>query len=846
MSSKKLLAFNFPNAESTQWLKKVLSCAAAEGWELFWVDFFGDQLFPLQDLADVDCHYHVFLDRSQGSAPRLSEEQYCQLMGDDIDFLRIATHEQLVAGLPVEEASMSAEGIPRQRLRGAAFRMEQLLKSLRPDFVLVPQGVHSLSRIALAKCRKFNIPVAVRESPFFPDYCLIDTQGMHFLPNESEIASRWPEFEGLPLSLEQQHFVDSFLNAWKSNGQSKYNQRQDASELELLTCDIERARRQGRRLLFFPGQLDNDASVLYGLQAFDSLRDFETCLLRDLPEDAHLVFKPHPYATHVGITNQPNISVCNQVGVHELLRLTDAVVTFSSNVGLEALLYDKPVVCAGRPHYSGKGITMDIMNRGELSACLAEAAYFVPNKTVRDRYLHYLLTDYLFHETDSRGFTRKAERALQTDGDKDQRVPFGGQASRQLRDYLETAEAYTRLSRENLTHDEILTRLAGKLPDQCAKERSIKAADLKSGERQWGLSFQDIEVGHLARYSLVEKLLPDSCKVLDIACGTGYGSFIMAAQGNRQVTAVDASQEAIGFARSHWKHAQIEYVHASCGSFFEAGTQTFDAIVCLETVEHLVNPRRFLESCWQSLSDRGMLVLSVPHANVFPLLDTEFHVQHFTEQSLRQLFDGYDPQFVSVLGQNGVRISDNKDSARFLMCVVAKQGLGDLLESVLPFELDRLPERDVFEIPASLFTSPQGVLCSGNLQLPAGMSEGIAFYGPYFNFPEGWYQVQFHFAEGRLPAARTRLDVAQCTGRILAEGHAAELDQKTLLFHHDQPDIQLEFRAIIEGAGSAHSSMFSGVTLTRCESLRQAQAAKVLPLAMHNPQTTQIMESAIK
>lgn len=45
---------------------------------------------------------------------------------------------------------------------------------------------------------------------------------------------------------------------------------------------------------------------------------------------------------------------------HELIRRAEAVAVISSTVGLEALLYEKPVLTLGDPFYAGYGVTLDL------------------------------------------------------------------------------------------------------------------------------------------------------------------------------------------------------------------------------------------------------------------------------------------------------------------------------------------------------------------------------------------------------------------------------------------------------------------------------------------------------
>src|SRR5579872_90802 len=88
---------------------------------------------------------------------------------------------------------------------------------------------------------------------------------------------------------------------------------------------------------------------------------------------------------------------------------------------------------------------------------------------------------------------------------------------------------------------------------------------------------------HLERYQFaVENLKPG--KVLDMACGVGYGSYYVASEAGdkvEKITSVDISNEAIEYARKRYVHPKIEFVCADATKF-SAG-EKYDTIISLET-----------------------------------------------------------------------------------------------------------------------------------------------------------------------------------------------------------------------------------------------------------------------
>src|SRR5207253_1286480 len=73
---------------------------------------------------------------------------------------------------------------------------------------------------------------------------------------------------------------------------------------------------------------------------------------------------------------------------HELVRRADAVTVISSTVGLEALLYERPVLTLGQPFYAGYGITIDVHSFAEVQSAVPELLRFRPDPERVKQFLH--------------------------------------------------------------------------------------------------------------------------------------------------------------------------------------------------------------------------------------------------------------------------------------------------------------------------------------------------------------------------------------------------------------------------------------------------------------------------
>ena len=116
---------------------------------------------------------------------------------------------------------------------------------------------------------------------------------------------------------------------------------------------------------------------------------------------------------------------------------------------------------------------------------------------------------------------------------------------------------------------------------------------------------------HTQRYSLAAQFVTGK-RVLDAACGVGYGARMLAVAGASAVIAVDISEEALDLARRHYCHDNVQFIRADCQSL--AGVEgPFDVVVALECLEHWVDVQGFLGRVTSLLSPCGIFVCSTPN-----------------------------------------------------------------------------------------------------------------------------------------------------------------------------------------------------------------------------------------
>jgi 2-polyprenyl-3-methyl-5-hydroxy-6-metoxy-1,4-benzoquinol methylase len=121
---------------------------------------------------------------------------------------------------------------------------------------------------------------------------------------------------------------------------------------------------------------------------------------------------------------------------------------------------------------------------------------------------------------------------------------------------------------------------------------------------------------HVARYMWARRFVRPGDRVLDAACGLGYGSRVLA-DGTlaESVHGVDVDPEAIAYAAEHYgaDRSRLTFAAHDVASLGDLAAASFDVIVSFETVEHLPDPERFLADGRRLLTPGGRFLCSIPN-----------------------------------------------------------------------------------------------------------------------------------------------------------------------------------------------------------------------------------------
>jgi SAM-dependent methyltransferase len=114
---------------------------------------------------------------------------------------------------------------------------------------------------------------------------------------------------------------------------------------------------------------------------------------------------------------------------------------------------------------------------------------------------------------------------------------------------------------------------------------------------------------HLAVYEWIGARVV-GLRVLDMACGEGYGPEVLSRSAG-SVVGVDANPEAHEHARLRYQRQNLSFERGMAETFGQPGT--FDAVVFLQTIEHVQDPQGVLEHFRELLAPGGVVYVSTPN-----------------------------------------------------------------------------------------------------------------------------------------------------------------------------------------------------------------------------------------
>jgi hypothetical protein len=304
--------------------------------------------------------------------------------------------------------------------------LERVLDDVRPD-VLVPEVGNETIRVAahLIGLRR-GIPVLFLLYTIFPDPLRLYVDTLHApIARADEVRE---------LSDEEREEVEAFRRAFTAAATPIREHRRVPVELRRLGVYAGHVRRKAtidrdndylrpwqllhtnasewvraraarpfydnldrsRPFVYFPLHVTDDYKITRIIPHCRDQVSLVEQIADALPPGYDLVLKEHPMSLGRNslallrrLRRRRNVRLVGPyTSSHDLIRESAAVAVISSTVGLEALLYEKPVLTLGDPFYAGFGVTVDVGSFAEITTAVPELLRFRPDPERIRRFLH--------------------------------------------------------------------------------------------------------------------------------------------------------------------------------------------------------------------------------------------------------------------------------------------------------------------------------------------------------------------------------------------------------------------------------------------------------------------------
>jgi ubiquinone/menaquinone biosynthesis C-methylase UbiE len=164
---------------------------------------------------------------------------------------------------------------------------------------------------------------------------------------------------------------------------------------------------------------------------------------------------------------------------------------------------------------------------------------------------------------------------------------------------------------------------------------------------------------HLHRYQEVVNFIKPNDTVLDIACGTGYGTHLISTKTKGKVIGGDIDREAIEDCKNEWGGLNIPNLvfQQLDGTALPFENESLDMVVSFETIEHTTQYNEMIGEFVRVLKKGSYALISTPNILINSpsgVVENKFHTQEFTYEELNAILKQHFTTY-TIYGQEYIR-----------------------------------------------------------------------------------------------------------------------------------------------------------------------------------------------
>lgn len=297
--------------------------------------------------------------------------------------------------------------------------LDGLLDAVQPAALFFWNGSGLAASVAEQLARPRGIPILFGENGYLPNTLQLDAEGVNAFSSIGRGISL-EEIRSRSYSDAERHELEALIQAYRrgqlprvvppARGRVRpsllaylvqawedWRERDPpirANRLIAKECSV-----LPERFVFFPLQVASDSqltihSPLYGNRLDLAIADLDRAV-REVDPGLGLVVKLHPADVKKTdydpvVRALPGLVWVRGGDVRAILRHAECLVTVNSTVGIEGMIFGKPVITLGNNFYSREGLVHPVRERSELAIRLAQALRQPPNADLIQQYLRYL------------------------------------------------------------------------------------------------------------------------------------------------------------------------------------------------------------------------------------------------------------------------------------------------------------------------------------------------------------------------------------------------------------------------------------------------------------------------